>query len=158
MDHESAPNASPKTGNKTVPTAINPAEFINTQDISETRRKDAQALLEVMGQITSEPAQMWGPSIIGFGQYHYKYASGREGDAPAVSFSPRKASLVIYGLTYPPQAAPLLEKLGKFKAGVACIYINKLANVDMAVLRELIAMTYQYLLTTDMQSLQSQHE
>lgn len=87
---------------------------------------------------------MWGPSIIGFGQYHYKYASGREGDSPAVAFSPRKASLVLYGLSDPPQAAPLLAALGKYRAGASCIYINKLADVDLAVLRRLLVLGHRH--------------
>lgn len=107
-------------------------------------REDALTLLEMMQDVTGQRPVMWGPSMVGFGQYHYSYASGRQGDAPAVAFSPRKTALVIYGLTYPPAAAPLLEQLGKFRSDVHCVYINKLADVNMAVLRELIAMTYQY--------------
>ena len=74
--------------NKTHPTEVDPLEFIATVDTTETRRKDAVVLLEMMAEITGQPPRMWGPSIIGFGEYHYKYASGREGDAPAVGFSP----------------------------------------------------------------------
>lgn len=87
---------------------------------------------------------MWGPSIIGFGQYHYKYASGREGDSPAVAFSPRKASLVLYGLSDLLQAAPLLASLGKYRAGASCIYINKLADVDLAVLHRLLVLGHRH--------------
>lgn len=144
--------------NKTAPTQVDPHEFISTVDTTEVRRRDARMLLEIMEEITGEPACMWGPSIIGFGQYHYKYASGREGDAAAVGFSPRKANLVIYGLQYPPKAPPLLAKLGKFKSSVACLYINKLADIDLEVLRELIALTYEHSTTTDIQSLQSQRD
>lgn len=141
--------------NKTHPTEVEPLEFIATVDTTETRRKDAVVLLEMMAEITGEQPRMWGPSIIGFGQYHYKYASGREGDAAAAGFSPRKANLVIYGLQDPPEAGPLLERLGKFRSSVACVYINKLDDVDLEVLRELIALSYKYITTTDMQSLQS---
>ncbi|MEO8219391.1 MAG: DUF1801 domain-containing protein [Specibacter sp.] len=150
---------SPKTDNrtnKTHPTQVEPGEFIATVDTTERRRQDALVLLELMAEITGQPPRMWGPSIIGFGEYHYKYASGREGDAAAAGFSPRKANLVIYGLQDPPEAGPLLEKLGKFKSSVACVYINKLADVDLDVLRELIGLSYRYINTTDMQSLQSQ--
>ncbi|ALV46820.1 hypothetical protein MB46_16315 [Arthrobacter alpinus] len=144
--------------NKTAPTQVDPWEFINTVDTSAIRRQDARVLTELMEEVTGQPPRMWGPTIIGFGEYHYKYASGREGDAAAVGFSPRKASLVIYGLQYPPKAPPLLEKLGKFKSSVACLYINKLADIDLDVLRELIAMTYEHSTTTDIQSLQSQRD
>lgn len=142
--------------NKTAPTPVDPREFIATVDTTEIRRRDATVLLEMMQEITGQEPRMWGPSIIGFGEYHYKYASGREGDAPAVAFSPRKASLVVYGLNYAPDAAPLLERLGKFKHSVACAYISKLDDVDLDVLRELIAMTYHHSTTADIQSLQSQ--
>ena len=139
----STAKTSPAT-NKTAPTTVDPREFIGTANTSKVRREDALTLLELMQDTTGQRPTMWGPSMVGFGQYHYSYTSGRQGDAAAVAFSPRKAALVIYGLTYPPAAAPLLEQLGKFKSGVDCVYINKLADVDMAVLRELIAMTYQH--------------
>lgn len=144
--------------NKTAPTQVDPHEFINTVDTTDIRRRDARVLLEMMEEITGRPPRMWGPSIIGFGEYHYRYASGREGDAAAVGFSPRKAKLVIYGLTYPPDAAPLLARLGTFTSSVACVYINKLADIDLGVLRDLIAMTYEHSTTTDIQSLQSQRD
>jgi hypothetical protein len=144
--------------NKTAPTQVDPHEFISTVDTTDIRRRDARVLVEMMEEITGQPPRMWGPSIIGFGEYHYKYASGREGDAAAVGFSPRKAKLVIYGLTYPPDAAPLLARLGRFTSSVACVYINKLADIDLGVLRNLIAMTYGHSTTTDIQSLQSQRD
>lgn len=144
--------------NKTQPTDVDPLEFIDTVDTTAVRRADAHALLAMMEEVTGQPPRMWGPSIIGFGEYQYKYASGRQGEAPAVGFSPRKASLVVYGLSYPPAAEPLLERLGKFKASVACIYINKLADVDLEVLRELVASTYRHFTMQDIQSLQSQRD
>ncbi len=144
--------------NKTRPTNIDPREFIAEVDTTAVRRKDAITLLEMMEDVTGLPPRMWGPSIIGFGAYHYKYASGREGDAAAVAFSPRKANLVVYGLGYPPGAAPLLERLGKFKSSVACTYISKLADVDLDVLRELVALTYRHFTTQDIQSQQSQRD
>ncbi|WP_104111136.1 DUF1801 domain-containing protein [Arthrobacter sp. N199823] len=152
---ETKPTAA-KSANKTIRTGADPVTFIQTVDTTAGRRADALTLMTLMQEVTGQPPYMWGPSIIGFGEYHYTYASGREGDAPAVAFSPRKANLVVYGLGYPPRAEPLLEKLGKFKASVACVYITKLADVDLAVLRELIALTYAHSTTTDIQSLQSQ--
>ncbi|MDQ0278187.1 hypothetical protein QO003_002490 [Arthrobacter silviterrae] len=147
-----------KSTNKTQPTAADAAQFIDAVDTSAVRRADARALLDIMGQETGEPAVMWGPSIVGFGSYHYKYASGREGDAAAVGFSPRKAKLVIYGLTYPPGAEQLLDRLGTFKRGAGCIYLNKLADINEGVLRELIRAAYGYMTTADVQSLQSQKD
>lgn len=144
--------------NKTQPTNINPAEFIAGVDTTAVRREDALTLLTMMQDVSGQPPRMWGPSIIGFGEYHYTYASGREGDTAAVGFSPRKAHLVIYGLGYPPEAAPLLARLGKFKSSVACTYITRLADVDLDVLRELIALTYRHFTTQDIQSLQSQQD
>jgi len=144
--------------NKTHPTSADVLEFIATVDTSAVRRADAAVLLEIMREETGQEPRMWGPSIIGFGEYHYKYASGREGDAAAVGFSPRKANLVIYGLSYSPDAAPLLQRLGKFKAGAACVYVNKLADIDQDVLRELIREGYRYMSTENVQSLQSQRE
>ena len=141
-----------------MPTAADPIDFINTVDTTKTRRADAHILLALMQDITGQVPKMWGPSIIGFGEYHYKYASGREGDAAAAGFSPRKASLVIYGLAYPPGSADLLANLGRFTSGAACTYVNKLADIDMAVLQELIALSYQHLTTTDVQSLQSRKD
>ncbi|MFQ4148768.1 DUF1801 domain-containing protein [Arthrobacter sp. LAPM80] len=158
MGNASDAGKATKTSNKTVPTRVDPLDFISTVDITSTRRGDARALVEMMREITGEEPRMWGPSIIGFGEYHYKYASGREGDAAAVGFSPRKANLVVYGLTYPQDAAPLLETLGKVKTGTACIYINKLTDVDQDVLRQLIDMAYRHFTTADIQSLQSKKQ
>ena len=82
--------------------------------------------------------------MVGFGRYHYRYDSGREGDALAVGFSPRKASLALYGLTYAPESKALLDKLGKHKTGAGCLYINKLFDVDVTVLQAMIAVSYPY--------------
>lgn len=158
MVKDPLPHSTQKTSNKTVPTETDPVDFINNVDTSDGRRADAHTLLALMQEITGQQPRMWGPSIVGFGAYHYKYASGREGDAAAAGFSPRKSKLVIYGLTYPPDAAQLLPRLGRFTSGAACTYVSKLADIDMDVLRELIAMSYEYLTTMDVQSLQSQKE
>lgn len=108
-----------------------------------------------MQETTGQPPRMWGPNIIGFGSYHYTYASGCEGDVAAAGFSPRTANLVIYGFTDTPGAAELLENLGHFKSGTSCIYLNKLADIDAGVLRRLVALSYQHLTTTAVQPLES---
>ena len=105
----------------------------------QARRADAKALLKLMKAATGEKPMMWGPSIIGFGSYHYKYESGREGDMPLVGFSPRKAATVIYGTHGCPNAETVLAKLGKHTTGKGCLYIKKLADVHTKVLEELIA-------------------
>lgn len=135
--------AGPKAGeNKTKPTRASVESFINSVD-NETRRLDAISLLNLMKRITGEPPKMWGPSIIGFGEYHYKYDSGREGDFLIVGFSPRKANLAIYVLGSLGPDEPLLKKLGKHKTGAGCLYVNKLADIDLKVLEQLIAKSYK---------------
>ena len=121
---------------KTKPTDIRPASFIDKVD-NEQRRKDGHELVALMKKVTGKPPKMWGPSIVGFDQYHYKYASGHEGDMPITGFSPRKQSLVLYlgpGL----EDKKLMSKLGKHKVGKGCLYINKLDDVDRNVLVELV--------------------
>ncbi|GLB66581.1 hypothetical protein AHIS1636_10200 [Arthrobacter mangrovi] len=134
--------------NKTAPTDVPVDEFLAGIE-HPVRRADGEALLELMRQVTGEDPLMWGPSMVGFGSYHYRYASGREGDALAVGFSPRKASLALYGLTYAPESAQLLARLGKHKTGAACLYINKLADVDPEVLRELVTAGHRFMTTHD---------
>ncbi|MFD1214292.1 DUF1801 domain-containing protein [Arthrobacter sp. GCM10027362] len=124
--------------NKTRPTDV-PAEEFLARVPHPVRRADAFVLLEMMGRLTGEQPVMWGPSMVGFGRYHYRYASGREGDALAVGFSPRPASLVLYGLTCAPEAADLLPQLGKHRTGAACLYVNRLADVDPEVLGRLVS-------------------
>lgn len=132
--------------NKTQATAASVEDFLAAVD-HPVRRADGLRLLAMMSEITGEQPTMWGPSIVGFGRYHYKYETGREGDAAAVGFSPRKASLSLYGITYSPEAGELLERLGKHKIGAGCLYVNKLADVDEAVLRELIRTGYRHVTT-----------
>ncbi|KRE81988.1 DUF1801 domain-containing protein [Arthrobacter sp. Soil763] len=134
------------TENKTLPTGASVADFLGTIE-HPVRRADGYRLLELMSRITVQPATMWGPSIVGFGSYHYKYASGREGDAAAVGFSPRKSSLSLYGLTYGPDAAALLDRLGKHRTGAGCLYINKLDDIDATVLDELVRLGYRHVTT-----------
>ena len=105
------------------------------------RRADGEAVRAMMERVTGEPAMMWGPSIVGFGTYHYRYASGHEGDMCRVGFSPRSAKLVLYVGGFPEYEA-LLAKLGKYKSSKACLYLGKLADVDPAVLEEIARRTY----------------
>jgi hypothetical protein len=131
--------------NKTQPTDASVDDFIN-QIESPKKREDAFALKQMMEEITGEKARMWGPSIVGFGQYHFKYDSGREGDFLIVGFSPRKVAISVYLLGCMEQGfEALFEKLGKYKKTVSCLYINKLTDVDESVLRELIKKSYQYM-------------
>lgn len=123
--------------NKTKPTEMAPAEFIATVEHS-VRRSDAETLLDLMGKVTGWEAKMWGPAIIGFGEYHYKYESGREGDFMRTGFSPRKQNMVVYIMPGYTNYDPILDRLGKHKKGKSCLYINKLADVDLEVLEELI--------------------
>ena len=125
------------TETKTRPTAMRVADFIDAAP-DAVRREDAKTLVTLMSRITGEEPVMWGPSIIGFGSYHYRYESGHEGDACRLGFSPRKAELVLYVLNGSPEQEAQLARLGKHKTGKACLYIRKLADVDMAVLEELI--------------------
>lgn len=131
--------------NKTVPTGASVEEFLSSIE-HPTRREDGFALLRMMSEATGQPAVMWGPSIVGFGSYHYRGAS-REGDFAAVGFSPRKANLALYGLLYSPVGALLLPRLGKHKVGVGCLYITKLDDVDPAVLEQLVRTGYEYVTT-----------
>jgi hypothetical protein len=123
--------------NKTKPTAINVAAYIAALT-DEIRRADALALVKLMQSATGEEPKMWGPSIIGFGSYHYTYDSGREGDMPLVGFSPRKPATVLYGMRGAANAEALLARLGKHTSGKGCVYIKKLSDVDQKVLSELI--------------------
>ncbi|OED41854.1 hypothetical protein AB833_08425 [Chromatiales bacterium (ex Bugula neritina AB1)] len=129
---------------KTIKTAVNPATFIGSVS-NETRRKDALELLDLFAEITGLEAAMWGPSIIGFGRYHYRYASGREGESMMTGFSPRKANLVIYIMPGYRDYSEQLDKLGKHKIGKSCLHINKLADININILREIIADGFQYM-------------
>jgi len=132
---------SKKVENKTKPTTQNVSAFINAVE-NETRRRDAKVILALMKKLTGDKPKMWGPSIIGFGEHHYKYESGREGDSLNVGFSPRKASMVLYVLGSLSDVDPLLAKLGKYKRGRACLYVNKLEDVDLKVLEKIITKSY----------------
>ncbi len=110
---------------------------------NEKKKADAYQLLEIFEELTDYEAKMWGPSIIGFGSYHYKYASGREGDAPLVGFSPRKAKISLYLDYESVKREKLLENFGKHTKSKACIYVNKLADIDTNVLKDLIKHTVE---------------
>ena len=122
---------------KTKPTGKSVEDFLNSVE-HPVRRADGFVLLEMMKKITGNEPQMWGPSIIGFGSIHYKYASGRELNWFKTGFSPRKRSLTIYSTTGFEKYKELLSKLGKHKLGKGCLYINKLADVNITFLPELI--------------------
>jgi hypothetical protein len=123
--------------NKTKPTKLSVAAFIDALT-DPARRADAKTLLKLMQSAAGEKPKMWGPSIIGFGSYHYRYESGREGDMPIIAFSPRKAATVLYGMTGFSDAASFLAKLGKHTTGKGCLYIKKLADVNQHVLEALV--------------------
>jgi hypothetical protein len=123
--------------NKTKATDLSVAAFIaGLADAG--KRTDALALVQLMQGATGEKPRMWGPSIVGFGSYHYVYESGREGDMPVVGFSPRKAASVLYGVTGFDGAEGLLAKLGRHTTGKGCLYIKKLSDVDQKVLASLV--------------------
>jgi len=125
-----------RAANKTTLTEASVEEYIaNITD--EGRRADCRQLAKLMSAVTRQPPRMWGPAIVGFGQYHYKYDSGREGDMCLAGFSSRKADLTIYVYTEGQQA--LLAKLGKHKSSKACLYVKRLSDVDPAVLKKVIA-------------------
>ena len=130
---------------KTRPTKVKVEDFLNAVE-HPTRKKDGFELLRIMKEITKKKAIMWGPSVVGFGTYHYKYKTGREGDMPLVGFSPRKQSLSVYIMPGFDEYKDLLGKLGKHKTGKACLYINKLADVDISILRKIIKKSVEALL------------
>ncbi|MBT2642781.1 DUF1801 domain-containing protein [Bacillus sp. ISL-41] len=119
-------------------------EFIENVD-SPKKREDAYRLLDIFTETTGYPAKMWGPSIIGFGSYHYKYESGHEGDAPLVGFSPRKTKISLYFATGDTERKALLKEFGKHTSGKACVYINKVADIDVEVLKALINQSVTFL-------------
>jgi len=127
---------------KTKPTGENVEDFLNSVEHS-VRKADGLLLLGLMKEVTGDEPKMWGPSIIGFGSVHYKYASGRELDWFKTGFSPRKRSLTIYSTTGYAKHEDLLAKLGKHRLGKGCLYINKMADIDKDVLKKLIKKTIE---------------
>ncbi|ODS84928.1 MAG: hypothetical protein ABS46_02405 [Cytophagaceae bacterium SCN 52-12] len=131
---------------KTRPTGQDVEEFIRSFADTEQKRKDSFELLCLMRELTGEEPKMWGPSIIGFGHYHYKSEKSRqEGDWPLVGFSPRKAAISLYVYTGSPEHGHLLKDLGKFKMGKACIYVKKLSDINQEALKKLMLETIGYL-------------
>ena len=131
--------------NKTDETGKSVTGFINEFTDSEQKQKDSHELIKLMKEATGFEPKMWGPSIIGFGNYHYKYDSGHEGDAPLLGFSPRKSAISLYVFTGLEEHKHLLEGLGKFKMGKACIYVNKLSDIDQQKLKKLMKASIKYL-------------
>jgi Domain of unknown function (DU1801) len=132
---------------KTKQTDNSVIEFIEAVD-SPKKREDAYQLLDIFTETAGFEAKMWGPSIIGFGSYHYKYASGHEGDAPLVGFSPRKAKISLYFAPGETKREELLKEFGKHTNGKACVYINKVADIDVEVLKKLIQESITFLQKT----------
>lgn len=132
--------------NKTQPSHLTVTSFFATIE-NEQSRKDCITIAALMEEITGEPPVMWGPAIVGFGQYHYKYASGREGDFLIVGFSPRKQNLTLYIMDGFSNYDVLLSKLGKYKTGKSCLYLKSLGDVNMEVLRQLITESVKYMRT-----------
>nr|WP_299205733.1 DUF1801 domain-containing protein [uncultured Brumimicrobium sp.] len=130
--------------NKTQETEQNVEEFIESFANTEQKKKDSFELIKIMKEVTGFEPKMWGPTIIGFGSYHYTYASGHEGDAPLVGFSPRKAEISLYVFTGAEEHEHLLENLGKFRKGKSCIYIKKLENIDQEELKKVMRETIQF--------------
>lgn len=132
---------------KTKQTDNSVIEFIEAVD-SPKKREDAYQLLDIFTETACFEAKMWGPSIIGFGSYHYKYASGHEGDAPLVGFSPRKAKISLYFAPGETKREELLKEFGKHTNGKACVYINKVADINVEVLKKLIQESITFLQKT----------
>ncbi|GAA4445045.1 hypothetical protein GCM10023091_36050 [Ravibacter arvi] len=133
--------------NKTEETERSVEDFILAVE-DERQRDDSFALARLMEEVSGHPPRMWGPTIIGFGRYHYRYASGHEGDAPLLGFSPRKAAISVYAFTGLPEHEHLLEGLGRFKMGKACIYVKKMSDIDAGRLTRLCRQTIAFLQET----------
>ena len=131
---------------KTKPTEVTPESFIEAVD-HPGKREDGKVLDALFRKVTGEAPKMWGPTIVGYGQYHYRYDSGHEGDICRVGFSPRKAKHSLYLMCGSPkeeaQFAPMLARLGKYSRGKGCLYVNKLADIDLAVLEEMVALSWK---------------
>ena len=129
---------------KTKPTGVAVDAFLDAV-ADPQRREDAKKVRAMMERVSGEPAAMWGPSIVGFGSYHYKYDSGHEGDMARIGFSPRARELVLYLLGDFPSQQPLLDRLGKHKTGKCCLYIKRLSDVDAQVLEQLTDESLAYM-------------
>ncbi len=130
--------------NKTQPTTKSVDEYIQAIQ-NEGHKKDAEQLVEIFSRLTGESPVMWGPSIVGFGSYHYKYESGREGDSPKLAFAARKQAMTLYGLIFYDKSHEnnkLLDELGPHKSGKVCLYIKSLADINIKVLEKMITNSY----------------
>ncbi len=132
------------TKNKTTETEVDVKEFINSYVENEQKKADSFQLIELMSMWSGFEPKMWGPTIIGFGNYHYKYASGHEGDMPLLGFSPRKAEFSLYVFSPTEESKQLLDELGKFKMGKSCIYVKKLADINLVTLEKLCMDSIKY--------------
>ena len=130
---------------KTTYTDQDVRDFINSYVDNEEKKVDSIRLIELMQEWSDAEPKMWGPTIIGFGNYHYKYASGHEGDAPVLGFSPRKAALTFYVYSDTERSKLVLADLGKFKMSKACIYVKKLSDINLSVLKELCIESIKYI-------------
>ncbi len=130
--------------NKTTETEVSVTDFINASVNNNLKKADSFQLIELMQEWSGFEPKMWGPTIIGFGSYHYKYASGHEGDAPLIGFSPRKAEFSLYVFSPTAENKHLLDDLGKYKIGKACIYAKKLSDLNILTLEKLCKTTIAY--------------
>ena len=131
--------------NKTTQTEVDVFDFIDSYVDKEPKKLDSLKLIELLSEWSGFKPRMWGPTIIGFGRYHYKYASGHEGNAPILGFSPRKAQFSLYIYSKTDKSDELLKEFGKFKMGKACIYVKKLADIDISILEQLCKESIAYL-------------
>jgi hypothetical protein len=131
--------------NKTIETQVNVIDFINSYVENDQKKNDSLQLIDLLSEWSGFQPKMWGPTIIGFGSYHYKYESGHEGDMPLIGFSPRKAAFSLYVFSPTEENKKLLENFGKYKIGKGCIYIKKLSDINISVLEEMCRATIKYL-------------
>ncbi|MEJ1240908.1 DUF1801 domain-containing protein [Chryseolinea sp. T2] len=132
---------------KTKPTEQSVEAFLGKVP-SEQTRDDCRVIMKMMEKVTGAPPKMWGPSIVGFGKYHYKYESGHEGYSCLAGFSPRKTAITVYFMLPESERESLLKKLGKYKVSTACIYIKKLADIDVKVLQQVVDRSVKYVKST----------
>ncbi len=133
------------TKNKTTETEVGVIDFINSFVDNEQKKQDSFTLIELMKKWSGFEPKMWGPTIVGFGSYHYKYASGHEGDSMIIGFSPRKNEFSLYVLATDKEYSPLLDGLGKYKMGKSCIYFKKLSDLNISVLEAICKETIKHL-------------
>jgi hypothetical protein len=130
---------------KTTYTGQDVMDFVNSYVDNEQKKADSFRLIELMQEWSGCEPKMWGPSIIGFGNYHYQYASGHEGEAPVIGFSPRKAAITLYVHSNTERTKSILADLGKFKISTACIYVKKLSDINLTALKELCIESINYI-------------